>query len=120
MSKEIKKLPKEVKECKCACHENLLKKSYEHDLKCCEEMNGYLTNKVSKEDKLVSRAGGREQSRHPQAIKEDSSPIPPVKVPKDWVEELAITTALSLEGNSTRNSRIDTIKYSLKEATQTC
>jgi hypothetical protein len=26
--------------CICACHDNLLNKPYEHDRKCCEEMNG--------------------------------------------------------------------------------
>lgn len=27
--------------CLCACHQNVLKKPYEHDTKCCENMNGY-------------------------------------------------------------------------------
>src|SRR3990167_9798691 len=28
--------------CQCSCHENKLKKLYEHDGKCCDKMNGYL------------------------------------------------------------------------------
>ena len=31
--------------CKCACHDNLLKKTYEHSDICCENMNGYLESK---------------------------------------------------------------------------
>lgn len=30
------------KECKCACHENKLKKPYEHDSVCCDDMNGFI------------------------------------------------------------------------------
>lgn len=30
------------KECQCACHENKLKKPYEHDTQCCTKMNGFL------------------------------------------------------------------------------
>lgn len=33
--------PKESK-CPCACHDNILKKPYGHDTKCCDEMNGYI------------------------------------------------------------------------------
>lgn len=31
-------------ECRCACHENLLKKPYQHDSKCCKEMNGTVVS----------------------------------------------------------------------------
>lgn len=30
--------------CPCACHINKLKEPYEHDLQCCEAMNGYVAN----------------------------------------------------------------------------
>lgn len=30
--------------CKCACHENKLKQPYEHDSKCCDEMNGAVSD----------------------------------------------------------------------------
>lgn len=32
----------EPKECLCACHENKLKKPYEHTGKCCEDLNGFV------------------------------------------------------------------------------
>lgn len=32
----------ENKKCLCACHINKLKKPYEHDTKCCDEMNGFI------------------------------------------------------------------------------
>src|SRR3990167_8036599 len=37
-------------ECKCACHEKKLKKSYEHDTKCCENMNGKIKQPIPMND----------------------------------------------------------------------
>ncbi len=28
--------------CVCACHDNVLKKPYAHDAKCCDKMNGFV------------------------------------------------------------------------------
>ena len=33
--------------CKCACHENKLERPYEHVLRCCNKMNGYLAEEES-------------------------------------------------------------------------
>ena len=41
----IVRSPLSNKKCECACHENKLKKPYEHDAVCCESMNGGLSNK---------------------------------------------------------------------------
>lgn len=30
------------KQCSCACHDNKLNKPYEHDRRCCDEMNGHI------------------------------------------------------------------------------
>jgi hypothetical protein len=32
------------KKCICACHDNVLKREYAHDSKCCKEMNGYIVD----------------------------------------------------------------------------
>lgn len=50
--KEIADLlhPKESK-CLCACHDNILKKPYGHDTKCCDWMNGY----VESEEDILNR-----------------------------------------------------------------
>ncbi len=42
------------KECKCACHDNKLKKPYEHTSRCCAKMNGYLEPTSPKEDYYIS------------------------------------------------------------------
>lgn len=39
----------EKKDCLCACHENKLGKPYEHETKCCEEMNGFVEEKPERE-----------------------------------------------------------------------
>lgn len=31
-----------MNQCKCVCHENKLKKPYEHNTVCCESMNGFI------------------------------------------------------------------------------
>ena len=47
---DISSLLKEsTEECKCACHENKLKRPYEHDRRCCDDMNGF----VSTEEKVA-------------------------------------------------------------------
>lgn len=33
------------KKCHCACHLNVLNKPYEHDTKCCDDMNGFIPEK---------------------------------------------------------------------------
>ena len=30
--------------CKCACHNNVLHKPYEHDTRCCEQINGMVVD----------------------------------------------------------------------------
>jgi len=46
----------ENKKCLCACHINKLKKPYEHDTKCCDEMNGFIPTPPSEvsSDKIGS------------------------------------------------------------------
>ena len=41
-------VPKEspVSQCPCACHQNTLKKPYEHSSKCCDDMNGAVSQSV--------------------------------------------------------------------------
>jgi len=31
-----------INKCQCACHENKLNKPYEHEKRCCDEMNGFV------------------------------------------------------------------------------
>lgn len=33
--------------CKCACHQNILNKPYEHDSPCCSDMNGGVATSYS-------------------------------------------------------------------------
>lgn len=48
------------KKCPCACHLNVLNKPYEHDTKCCDDMNGFIPEKKDWEggfDKEFSHVG---------------------------------------------------------------
>ena len=43
--------------CHCVCHENKLKKEYEHSSQCCPKMNGHLEDnrpwwEINKQDVL--------------------------------------------------------------------
>ena len=38
--------PQSEVKCPCACHQNTLKKPYEHDSKCCDDMNGTVSQSV--------------------------------------------------------------------------
>jgi hypothetical protein len=42
----ISRLTQKDTECKCACHENKLRKSYMHEKACCENMHGSVENTV--------------------------------------------------------------------------
>lgn len=46
---------KEESRCKCACHENKLKKPYLHSDTCCSSMNGYV-EQDKPEKKTMSEA----------------------------------------------------------------
>ena len=40
--------------CKCACHDNVLTKPYDHDTQCCDDMNGFLVISESEANKILS------------------------------------------------------------------
>lgn len=42
----LRKTFETVSQCPCACHQNTLKKPYEHDSKCCDKMNGAVSQSV--------------------------------------------------------------------------
>ena len=39
-------------ECECACHINKMKRPYEHDVRCCNEMNGFMATETTLEERF--------------------------------------------------------------------
>src|SRR3990167_7799757 len=56
--------------CQCSCHENKLKKLYEHDGKCCDKMNGYLAIEGIEAMKEKVRGLSADSSRVEEIIEE--------------------------------------------------
>ena len=44
-------------ECECACHINKMKRPYEHDVRCCNEMNGFMATETTLEEKIKEILG---------------------------------------------------------------
>lgn len=79
--------------CPCACHDNVLKRPYEHDTECCEKINGSV---LTAHEQIVRAAQEREDDLH-TGLREETQPTQDKKIRaeqtrKDFIERFSGTS----------------------------